>query len=65
MTYTFACKDMGMDCNFVTHGSSVAEVKAAAVDHAQKVHADMLKSMSKEQAAGMDKMLESIIKPSA
>jgi predicted small metal-binding protein len=65
MTYTFACKDLGMDCSFVTHGSSVAEVKAAAIDHARKVHADMLKSMPKEQAAGLDKMVEKVIKTTA
>jgi len=31
----FACRDMGMDCDFVATGSTVDEVKAKAMAHAQ------------------------------
>ncbi|MCL5958846.1 MAG: DUF1059 domain-containing protein [Chloroflexi bacterium] len=60
----FACKDMGMgfDDGFVATGATVEEVKQKAMEHAQEKHADMLKSMSPEQMAEMDKKLESLIK---
>jgi predicted small metal-binding protein len=59
----FACRDMGMDCNFVATGSTVEEVKQKAMAHAQVVHADVLKTMSTPaQMAQMEKQLESVIK---
>jgi len=58
-----ACRDMGMDCDFVATGSTVEEVKSKAMAHAQAVHADVLKTMSSPaQMAAMDKQMESIIK---
>ena len=54
---------MGMDCDFVATGSTVQEVKAKAMAHAQAVHADVLKTMSSPaQMAAMEKQLESVIK---
>jgi predicted small metal-binding protein len=59
----FACRDMGMDCDFVATGSTVEEVKAKAMAHAQAVHADILRTMSSPaQMAAMDKQLESVIR---
>lgn len=56
------CRDLGMDCNFVATGDSVAEVKAKAMAHAEEIHADILKTMSSpEQMAEMDKMIERLI----
>ena len=44
-------------------GSTVAEVKAKAMAHAQVVHADMLKTLSSPaQMAAMEQQLESVIK---
>jgi predicted small metal-binding protein len=58
-----ACRDLGMECNAVINGSSVEEVKRRAMQHAQAVHADMLKTMSTpEQMAQMDKLMESKIR---
>jgi predicted small metal-binding protein len=42
----FACKDLGMNCDFVASGSTVDEVKKKAVEHAQVKHADLLKKMA-------------------
>jgi len=54
---------MGMDCDFVATGKTVAEVKQKAMAHAQVVHADMLKTLSTPaQMAQMEKQLESVIK---
>ncbi|MCW5850590.1 MAG: DUF1059 domain-containing protein [Anaerolineae bacterium] len=56
-----ACRDLGMDCDHVVTGDTVAEIKQKALAHAQEVHADMLRSMTPEQMAGMDQFLESKI----
>ena len=59
----FTCRDMGMDCDFVATGNTVAEVKAKAMAHAQVVHADMLKTLSSPaQMAAMEQQLQSVIK---
>ena len=58
-----ACRDLGMDCNQIITGNTIAEVKQAAMAHAQTVHADVLKTMSSpEQMAQMDKLMESVIR---
>ena len=58
-----ACRDMGMECSAVITGGTVEEVKRKALEHAQAVHADMLKAMSSpEQMAEMGKLMESKIK---
>ena len=57
-----ACRDLGMDCNYVAKGSSVAEVKQDAMTHAQVVHAAVLATMSSpEQMAAMDQLMDSKI----
>jgi predicted small metal-binding protein len=57
------CRDMGMDCSFVVIGNTVAEVKRKAMQHAQEVHADVLKTITTpEQMAEMEKLMESKIK---
>ena len=58
----FECKDMGMDCDFVTTAETKAEVIQAASAHAAEMHADMLKSLTPEQMAGLPAQLDSVIK---
>ena len=55
----FACKDLGMDCNFVASGETVDEVKMQVLEHAQIVHADVVRSMSStpEQMVEMDQVI--------
>ncbi len=58
-----ACRDMGIDCEHVMTGATVAEVKQKAMAHAREVHPEVLKSMSSPaQMAEMDKLMESKIK---
>jgi predicted small metal-binding protein len=59
----FACKDMGLDCDFVATGTTVDEVKTKAFAHAGVVHADMLKGMNKDELAKMTNAVEEKIKP--
>jgi len=57
----FACKDSGLDCEFVATGATVDEVKQNAFAHATVVHAEILNKMSEEQLAQLTKTLEANI----
>ena len=57
----FACKDAGVDCDFVATGETVEEVKEKAFAHAGVVHAEILKSMTEEQLAELAKTVEANI----
>jgi predicted small metal-binding protein len=59
----FACKDVGVECDFVATGATTEEVKEKAFAHAGVVHADMLKAMNKDELAQMTKAVEANIKP--
>ena len=59
----FACKDVGMDCNFVATGATTEDVKQKAFAHAGVVHADMLKTMNQDQMAQLTEAVEANIKP--
>ena len=58
----FACKDLGIDCNFTATGATKEEVMQKAMAHGGTVHADMMKNMTPEQSAGFAKKLEAAIK---
>jgi predicted small metal-binding protein len=59
----FACKDAGVECDFVATGNSIEEVKQAAFTHAEVVHKEILKSMTPEQLEELAKTVEAKIKP--
>lgn len=58
----FACKDVGVDCDFVAAGETVDEVKQNAFAHARVVHAEMLNEMSEEQLEQLTKTIEANIR---
>jgi predicted small metal-binding protein len=58
----FACKNLGIDCNFVVTGATKAEVLKKAMEHGNAVHADLMAGMTKEQAAQFAQKLEASIK---
>ena len=59
---TLKCSDLGMDCDHVIKGETVADIKQAAMAHAQEKHAAILQTMSSpEQMAAMDQLIESKI----
>ena len=47
--FNFACKDLGVDCNFTATGATLEEVKQKAMAHAESVHKDMLSKMTPKQ----------------
>jgi len=57
----FACKNLGMDCDFVATGATKEEVMKKAMEHGGTVHADMMKDMTKEQMADFAMKLEASI----
>jgi predicted small metal-binding protein len=59
----FACKDVGLKCDFVATGATAAEVKEKAFAHAGVVHADILKPMNKDELEQLTKTVEENIKP--
>jgi predicted small metal-binding protein len=58
----FACKDLGIDCNYVATGNTKEEVLKKAMEHGSVVHADLMKNMTKEQSAQFGKQLEASLK---
>ena len=63
--YRFACKDLGVDCEFVATAPSPEEVRTQALSHAGVVHAGLLQAMTDGQKAEMVKALEAAIQASA
>ena len=59
----FACKDAGVECNFIATGNSVEEVKHVAFAHAEVVHKEILTAMTPEQLEELAKTVEAKIKP--
>jgi len=57
----FACKDVGLDCDFIATGSTAEEVKQKAFAHAGVVHADILKGMNQDALAELTRTVESRI----
>jgi len=38
MAYTLACRDSGVDCDFVARGETEEEVLAVGIKHVKEVH---------------------------
>ncbi len=57
----FACKNLGIDCDFVATGATKEEVLKKAMEHGGTVHAGLMKDMTKEQMADFGKKLEASI----
>lgn len=60
--FSYACRDLGVDCDFVVTAESVEEVKKATFAHAGVVHQDELAGMTPEQLAELEKAVDGAIK---
>ena len=60
---SFACKSLGLDCDFVVSGSTKADVMTKAMEHGATVHADLMQNMTPEQSAQFARQLEEAIQP--
>ena len=61
--YKYACRDLGVDCNFSATGETFEEVKNAVFAHAGVVHKDELASMTPEQLRELEMAVDEAIKP--
>lgn len=61
--HKFACKDLGIDCEFTATGENKEETLQKAMAHGGVVHKDLMEGQTDEQKAGFDKMLNDSIKP--
>lgn len=61
--YQYACRDLGVDCDFSVKAETSEKVKEAAFSHGTVVHKEMLESMTPEQLADLEKAVEGAIKP--
>lgn len=59
----FACKNVGVECDFVATGLTAEEVKEKAFAHAGVVHAVLLKGMNESELAQLTKAVEASISP--
>ena len=60
--FKYACRDLGVDCDYVVSAASAEEVKEKVFAHAGVVHADMLKAMNKDELAQLTNAVEGAIK---
>jgi predicted small metal-binding protein len=60
----FACKNLGLDCDFIAEGATKEEVMKMAMEHGNVVHADMMKDMTPGQMAEFGQKLEASIQTS-
>lgn len=59
---TIACKDAGMDCDFVAEDKTDEGVIAQAVEHVKMVHPDKMMEMKTMPPDKMTNMVRSLIK---
>ena len=59
------CRAMGVDCNFVAKGNTNEEVKKVLWSHAEKSHAEVVKSLTTDKRREMDATMDALLKKSA
>ncbi len=59
----FSCKDLsGGECNHVIDAATAQEARGKAMEHAKKVHKDLLKKMSPQQLEHLMKKIDDLYK---
>lgn len=58
----FACKDLGVDCDFTATGATAEEVMQKAMAHGSVAHADLMKDMTPEQMAQFGQQMQASLK---
>jgi predicted small metal-binding protein len=62
--FKYACRDLGVDCDYVVSAATAEEVKKKVFAHAGVVHAEMLKGMNAEELSQLSNAVDGAIKPS-
>ncbi len=58
---TLACKDMGVECDFVAKGSTNEEVKRKMMDHAGEAHPELIDNSSPEEIRMMEEKMDMLM----
>ncbi len=61
--FRFACKDLGLNCDYTASSEIRTEVMQAAMKHAITAHAEIMFNFSAEEACEYLKALEAAVKP--
>ncbi len=56
------CRDMGVDCNFVAKGNDDEQIKKDLWAHAEKSHADVVKSLTPEMKNQMASKMDALLR---
>jgi len=59
--YTLACRDLGMECDFVAEGATKEEAMENSKAHAMVAHADMMEGKTDEEMAAMTAKMEAAV----
>lgn len=59
---TLSCKDMGVECDYVSTKPTAQEVKDDLSTHAQEVHSEMLAGMSEQDKSEMMRQMDERMK---
>lgn len=59
----FTCKELGLDCDFVTSGAARVDVMQAAMMHAITVHAEITTRFSMDESVAFLRALEAVVEP--
>ncbi len=59
--FKLACRDLGVDCDFVASARTVGEVKRTMIAHAAAVHADLHKNMSEAERVQVQRLVDARI----
>lgn len=61
--FRFACRDVGIDCDYVVTAATVDEVMKNAGQHAAVAHADLHRGISETEKDQLRKQVLASIKP--
>ncbi len=55
-----ACRDLGMDCNFVVTGETIEEIMQKGMEHGKEVHAMTDEDFTPEMAEKMKAVVKDV-----
>ncbi len=60
--YSLACRDLGIDCDYVATAPTKEEVKLLVLTHSRAAHADLMKAMDDQQRAELSNLADTLVK---
>ncbi len=60
--FSLACKDLGVDCDYVAVAASIPAVKQDILAHSRLAHPELMKAMDEQQRAEFSHLTDAKIK---